>query len=207
MIFASPYVFTVTSLLQRSVKPKLLCHTTHKQSKAFCKWFISKSKHTYIYIPHVLEVKTWIKADLKRCFWLVFAILGSLLPKSAPVFKPSGITETLTATLALYLQHYMANVIFGRELESSEHANASFCFVQSAEVLNSLADTHLSVGSCVPTSFLYNANLTGDKPHGNTQRREILGRTSVTHSGCSTCVWQITQNSFRLCRRVLEEQH
>lgn len=195
-------VLTVTSLLQRSVKPGLLCRTKHKQNKAFCKWFISKSKH--IYIPHVLEVKTWIKADLKwymkrhyYCsFWLVFAILWSILPKSVSVFTPSGITWTLKTTLALYLQYDMANVICRRELGSSEHGDATFCSVQSGKALHSLADTH-SVYWKLHSYIPYNATFTGDEPRGTIQHREIPPSTSVAHSG-NSYVWQMNQNIFRL---------
>jgi len=96
------------SAAEESETEAFFCRTKHKQNKAFCKWFISKSKH--IYTPHELEVKTWIKADLKRymnrhyyfSFWLVFAILRSLLPKPVSVFTPSGITQTLKTTLALF---------------------------------------------------------------------------------------------------------
>lgn len=44
----------------------------------------------------------------------------------------------------------MPNVIFGRELGSSEHGDVSFFSVQSGKALDSLADT-CSVGCRVPT--------------------------------------------------------
>jgi hypothetical protein len=176
-------VLTVTSLLQRSVKPWLLYNTKHKQNKAFCKWFISKSKH--IYIPHVLEAKTWIKADLKRymnrhydfSFWLVFAILGSLLPKSVCVSTPSRITHTLKTTLALYLHYYMVKVIFGRELGSSEHRLFVCLFVSLA------LQPSAGFGLLLPRGFLIRNN---DAP-------QSVGLLWTSHQlVAETSIWQHT---------------